>query len=108
MKHRYHYKSKKGIVVHYEGVYQNVWFQCLFTENGLQLLFDGFAPDTTYSPEGYVSYIKFEDKVDLYAFVIEAFEHHYDRVSKNDFDSIEIMNEYFTKQKESKNIQHNE
>lgn len=98
MKHRLYRKSKKGIMIHYEGEYNDIWFQCILTEEGLMLCFDSFVPDNKYSPDGYLSYQNFEGKVDLYEFIIEAFEHYYDRVSKKDFDSIENMNEYLNKQ----------
>lgn len=102
MFHRLYRKSKKGIIIHYEGEYNNIWFQCIFAEEGLMLMFDSFVPDNKYSPDGYIDYNNFTSKVKMYEFIIEAFEHYHDRVSKKDFDSIEVLNEYINKQKEVK------
>jgi len=63
-------------------------------------MFDSFVPDNKYSPDGYIDYNYFTSKVKMYEFIIEAFEHYYDRVSKKDFYSIEVLNEFINKQKE--------
>lgn len=101
IKHRNHI-SRKGIIgIHYEGVFNDVWFQCVFEEDGIVLMFDKFIPDGIYSPEATISYRKFENKEDLYRFVIDAFGHYYQRASKNDFDSRERFDNYFEEQNHS-------
>lgn len=95
MKHRNHNIFRKGIImIHYKGVFNNVWFQCIFKEEGLGMMFDNFVPENKYSPDGYISYFKFENKENLYEFIIEAFEHYYKRTAKNDFDSKELFDKY--------------
>jgi hypothetical protein len=102
MKHRFYQKFKKGIEIHYEGEFNNIWFQCIFNEEGLMLLFDGFVPESKYSPDGYLDYKNYPSKLDLYEFIIEAFNYYHNRVTKQDFDSTELFKEYLSKQNGSK------
>jgi len=102
MKHRFYRKYKNGIELHYEGEYKNIWFQCIFNEEGLMLLFDGFVPENKYSPDGYLDYKNYPSKLDLYEFIIEAFNYYHNRVTKQDFDSTMLFKEYLSNQNGSK------
>ena len=72
---------RKEPSIHCEGVYNQIWFQYIFTNKGVLFLFDIGENDDKYMIDDYISWNKFNSKDDVYAFVIEAFNFYYDKVN---------------------------
>ncbi|MGE4320976.1 MAG: hypothetical protein AB7E61_05980 [Acholeplasmataceae bacterium] len=94
--HKNYHWNKKGFDIHFEGVYKEQWLQSVFTNEGFQLLFDGFIPNNKFHQDAIIEYNNFQNMEELYKFIIDAFEYHYHRIENDDLDSPEDFDAFFT------------
>jgi hypothetical protein len=95
MKKRSYELSIKYPEIHFEGKFNDIWFQCLFKKEGILMLFDNFAPENKYSPDAYIPFEKFSNKEQLYEFIIEAFDYYFLRTVRKDFDTMADVEKYY-------------
>lgn len=95
MKKRSYTLSKKYSEIHFQGVFNDIWFQCMISKEGISMLFDNFAPENKYSPDGYIRFEMFKNKEELYDFIIEAFDYYFLRIVRKDFDTMADVEKYY-------------